>query len=117
LADVEPNPRIIELNKEFEEEMAKWEEIQIDPTSVINFNPFRIDTWVQGLTLFLKEKGIIDEDEFVIFLKEKQIKTLQEMREELTKKMRAARLQSMGVDLPTMAVPKTNVRKPGNGAA
>lgn len=111
MTELTPEEQIIELNRKFEEEMGEWEKIGVDPNTVINFNPFRIDTWVQALTLFLTEKEIIVENEFVVFLKNKQIETLGEMRIKITEAMRKARLEGMGIEVPNMTVPKGNVRK------
>jgi hypothetical protein len=54
----------------------------VDPNQVVQFNPTKIDIWVQTLTKFLADKGVIDEEEFVIYFKEQMLETLTKIRTE-----------------------------------
>jgi hypothetical protein len=80
LADV--NPKIEELNVQLQAELNRWELLGVDPNQVVNFNPTKIDIWVQALTKFLANKEIIDEDEFVIFFKEEMLRIFKTLRTE-----------------------------------
>ena len=86
------NPRILELNKQLEGEIASWQLLGVMPENVIQFNPVKNDIWLQCITKFLAEKGIIDEDEFVIFFKECMLSTLSQIRKQIIEPQ-AARAQ------------------------
>jgi hypothetical protein len=81
--DVNTNTKIIELNNKLETELNRWTMMGVDPNQVIQFNPTKIDIWVQTLTKFLSSKGVIDEEEFVIYFKEQMLETLSKIRIEV----------------------------------
>lgn len=107
MADIDPKERIIELNKEFEQEMDEWEKMGVDPSIVINFNPQKMEMWVKATTKHLVEKGIIDEDEWVICFKETYIEALKAARPEVAEQVKQARMEAMGINIPNMSVPRT----------
>ena len=63
--------------------MNAWDLVGVDPNMVINFNPTKVDIWLQALTKYLADTGIIDEDRFVIFFKEKMLGELKKVRQEV----------------------------------
>lgn len=103
---MEPNERILELNKQLEEELNKWDALGTEPNQVINFNPTRNDIWLQALTHFLVDKEIIDEDEFVIYFKERMLREFKKVREEHLEPMAARARIALPDGIPRMDVPK-----------
>ncbi len=109
--EIDYKERIQELNKEFEQELNEWEKLNVDPVNVFVFNTYKNETWIKALTLFLAEKGIIVEDEFVVFMKEHQIKTLKDLRPQIEEQIKRARMESLGIEVPNMSVPRSNLKK------
>ena len=99
MADVD---RIQELNKALENELGKWDILGVEPNQVIAFNPVKNDIWLQCITKFLSDKGIIEEGEFVIYFKEAMLRELEKVRRDIVEpEVRKARIVR-----PDMRVPK-----------
>jgi hypothetical protein len=83
LASVDPQERIEELNTQLKKELEAWNLLGVDPIQVIQFNPVKCDIWLQSLTQFLADKGLIDENEFVIYFKEQMLKQFKDIRTQI----------------------------------
>ena len=106
------NPKIEAINKELAVELDEWEKMGVeDPNQLIMFNPMHITGWIKSLTKFLVEKGVIDEDEFIIAFKQHMLDNLREVREKVEPQVREARLQASGIVLPNMTIPKGKIRE------
>lgn len=80
---MENKERIEELNGQLQTELNSWDLLNVDPNQVIQFNPTKTDFWLQSITKYLVDKGIIDEDEFVIFFKESMLSELKRVRKQV----------------------------------
>lgn len=112
MPDIDKAKQIEELNEKFQAEMKAWEDMGVeDPNMAIAFNPMQMNMWVKSLTQFLVDKGIIDEDEWIIKFKTHFIESLQEARAEIEPEMRKMRLRAAGIDLPNMSVPGSKLKR------
>jgi hypothetical protein len=111
LIDIDPQERIKELNNLLNEEIQIWEELGVEPNNVVIKNEMKTDIWIQTLTKHLAETGIIDENKFMIMFKEKMLQNLKNIRAEIEPKVKAAKMEAMGIHLPNMDIPKGKLRK------
>lgn len=103
----ETQERIEKLNEQLMEELAEWEKLGVDPNQVILFNPAKNDIWLTSLTQFLAEKGIIDEDEFVIYFKERMLADFIHIRTTEVEPAVARSKIHVPNGIPNMEVPKS----------
>jgi hypothetical protein len=96
LSEVDPKERIEELNGQLMNELNSWDLLGIEPNNIIAFNPTKNEFWLTSLTQYLANKGIIDEDEFVIFFKERMLSEIRRVRTEIVEPQIARRLHIPG---------------------
>lgn len=104
--DSDVNPRILELNEQLREELKLWEEeCRCVPGDVIVFDNFLMDNYLTTLAHLLVEKGILDDEELTIAMKERQLESMRDHRPRV-KEMRLKELQAR-LGAPTMGIPKS----------
>lgn len=111
MADIDPKERILELNDLLNQEIQIWEQLGVEPNDVVLKNEMKTDIWIQTLTKHLANKGIIVEDEFMIMFKEKMLENLKNIRAEIEPRVKAAKMEAMGIHLPNMDIPKGKLRR------
>lgn len=103
----ETQERIEKLNEQLMEELAEWEKLGVDPNQAILFNPAKNDIWLQSLTHFLCEKGVIEEDEFIIYFKERMLRDFIHIRTtEVEPAIARSKIHIPSDGMPNMDVPK-----------
>ena len=116
MADIDYKAKIDDLNDQLEAELGEWMELQVDPNQLFTqtvFNPMNIAVWLRCITDFLVQKGVIEnEDEFIVFMKERMMEDLTRMRAQVEPQVREARLKEKGITIHgPMDIPKGKVRK------
>ena len=101
------------INVEIQEEVDLWlEECKGVPNRFIEYDLFLMDTYLNALVSFLTEKDLIDEFEFLLAFKKRQLDMMRTHRPEI-KKARLRELQRrLTHGAGRMDVPKGNLSGP-----
>lgn len=103
--DIELSKQIDKANEVLGEELGKWEALGIDPNQFVKFNMILMDAYVTSLAEVLVEKGVIEDGELTLALKNRMILNLGKHREVAEEMRKKANLEAIRGGRPLMAVP------------
>lgn len=108
--NVDWEAQMIEVTEQLEEETSLWaEECKGVPVQFMQFDAFLMDNQIQATVAFFVEKGLIDVEEYNVFVKRFLLKSMQELRPKI-RNMRLEELQRRLTARPQMVIPKDKRR-------